>query len=161
MPRARSRRGWRCARAARKASRSRGRPSGFDAGALYEVTYTARDPVLLGMGFAAVRDVVSFLRRDGSAANPLAPGGRSLVRNAIGFGVSQSGRFLRDYLYLGFNQDLAGGMVFDGLMPHVAGGRRMALNYRFGMAGRNPDTRRTRHGRPTCSPSPTTRCKTR
>jgi hypothetical protein len=115
------------------------RPAGgFDAGALYEVTYTARDPVLLGMGFAAVRDVVSFLRRDGSAANPLAPGGRSLVRNAIGFGVSQSGRFLRDYLYLGFNQDLSGGMVFDGLMPHVAGGRRMALNYRFGMAGRNP-----------------------
>lgn len=112
--------------------------AGFDAGALYEVTYKARDPVLLGIGFAAVRDVVSFLRRDGSAANPLAPGGRSLVHNAIGFGVSQSGRFLRDYLYLGFNQDIAGGMVFDGLMPHVAGGRRMALNYRFGMAGRNP-----------------------
>ena len=57
---------------------------------------------------------------------------------AIGFGVSQSGRYLRDFLYLGFNEDLAGRMVFDGLMPHVAGSRRMATNVRFGHPGRNP-----------------------
>lgn len=111
--------------------------SGFDAAALYEVTYTARDPVVLGLGFAATRDVVAFLRRDASAANPLAAGGRSSVQRAIGFGVSQSGRFLRDFLYLGFNEDLAGGLVFDGLMPHIAGGRRIASNYRFGQNGRN------------------------
>lgn len=111
--------------------------TGFDAGALYEVTYVARDPAVLGLGFAATRDVVSFLRRDGTAANPLFAGGRSPVQRAIGFGVSQSGRYLRDFLYLGFNEDLAGGMVFDGLMPHVAGGRRIASNYRFGQNGRN------------------------
>ncbi len=111
--------------------------TGFDAAALYEVTYVARDPAVLGLGFAATRDVVSFLRRDGTAANPLAAGGRSAVQRAIGFGVSQSGRFLRDFLYLGFNEDLAGGVVFEGLMPHIAGGRRIASNYRFGQNGRN------------------------
>ncbi len=111
--------------------------AGFDAGALYEVIYTARNPVVLGMGFAAVRDVSAFLRRDGSPANPLAAAGRPIIHRAIGFGVSQSGRFLRDFLHLGFNEDLAGRVVFDGLMPHVAGGRRMATNLRFGQPGRN------------------------
>jgi hypothetical protein len=114
------------------------RPSGFDAGALYEVTYTARDPVPLGMGYAAVRDVASFLRHDASAANPLLAGLHPSVNRAIGFGVSQSGRFLRDFLYLGFNADERGRVVFDGLMPHVAGTRRMATNVRFGQPGRNP-----------------------
>jgi len=112
--------------------------SGFDAGALYEVTYVARDPAVLGLGFAATRDIVSFLRRQPGAGNPLAIGARSSVQHAIGFGVSQSGRYLRDFLYLGFNEDLAGRTVFDGLMPHVAGARRMATNYRFGQPGRNP-----------------------
>lgn len=111
--------------------------SGFDAGALYEVTYTARDPAVQGLGYAATRDVVSFLRRQGGADNPLAAGGRSTVQRAIGFGVSQSGRFLRDFLYLGFNEDVAGGLVYEGLMPHIAGGRRIAVNYRFGQPGRN------------------------
>jgi Alpha/beta hydrolase domain len=111
--------------------------TGFDAAALYEVTYIARDPTVLGLGFAATRDVTSFLRRNGTDANPLAAAGRSSVQRAIGFGVSQSGRFLRDFLYLGFNEDIAGGLVFDGLMPHVAGGRRIASNYRFGLNGRN------------------------
>jgi Alpha/beta hydrolase domain len=114
------------------------RPDGFDAGALYEVTYTARDPVPLGMGYAAVRDVVSFLRRDVSEANPLLAGLHPSVTRAIGFGVSQCGRFLRDFLYLGFNADEHGRMVFDGLMPHVGGTRRMAMNVRFGLPGRNP-----------------------
>jgi hypothetical protein len=111
--------------------------SGFDAGVLYEVTYVARDPAVLGLGFAATRDVVSFLRRTTTPDNPLAAPG-SFVKRTIGFGVSQTGRYLRDFLYLGFNEDLAGGQVFDGLMPHVAGGRRMATNYRFGHPGRNP-----------------------
>jgi hypothetical protein len=114
------------------------RPDGFDAGALYEITYTARDPALLGMGFAAVRDVASFLRRDATPANPLLNGLHPSVSRTIGFGVSQSGRFLRDFLHLGFNEDLAGRVVFDGLMPHVAGTRRMATNVRFGQPGRNP-----------------------
>jgi hypothetical protein len=114
------------------------RPDGFDAGALYEVTYTARDPALLGMSFAAVRDVASFLRHDRSSANPLLSGLNPSVSRAIGFGVSQSGRFLRDFLYLGFNEDTKGRVVFDGLMPHIAGTRRMATNVRFGQPGRNP-----------------------
>ena len=114
------------------------RPDGFDAGALYEVTYTARDPALLGMAFAAVRDVASFLRFDRTSANPLLSGLNPSVNRAIGFGVSQSGRFLRDFLYLGFNEDIRGRVVFDGLMPHIAGSRRMATNYRFGQPGRNP-----------------------
>ena len=111
--------------------------NGFDAGALYEVTYTARDPVVLGLGYAATRDVVSFLRRNVSDSNPLAAQGANLLQRAIGFGVSQSGRFLRDFLYLGFNEDLTGAKVFEGLMPHIAGARRMATNVRFGQPGRN------------------------
>jgi hypothetical protein len=111
--------------------------SGFDAGALYEVTYLARDPAVHGLGFAATRDIAAFLRRDASAANPLAADGRNPVQRAIGFGVSQSGRYLRDFLYLGFNEDLSGGKVFEGLMPHVAGARRMATNARFGQPSRN------------------------
>jgi hypothetical protein len=111
--------------------------SGFDAAALYEVTYTARDPIVLGLGFAATRDVTAFLRREGGAANPLAEQGRPTVSRSIGFGVSQSGRFLRDFLWLGFNEDLRGRVVFDGLIPHIAGGRRMSTNYRFAQPGRN------------------------
>ena len=111
--------------------------SGFDAGALYEVTYTARDPVVLGLGFAATRDVTAFLRREGGDANPLAVAGRSSVQRTIGYGASQSGRFLRDFLWLGFNEDMRGRVVFDGLMPHITGARRMATNFRFGLAGRN------------------------
>jgi hypothetical protein len=114
------------------------RPDGFDASALYEVNYTARDPAVLGMGYAAVRDVVSFLKHDATPANPLLNGLHPSVSRAIGFGVSQSGRFLRDFLYLGFNEDTQGRMVFEGLMPHVAGTRRMATNVRFGQPGRNP-----------------------
>lgn len=111
--------------------------AGFDAGALYEVTYTARDPIVLGMGLAATRDVAAFLRRDGSAANPLAEEGRSTISHAIAYGASQSGRFLRDFLWLGFNEDLRGRLVFDGMIPHIAGARRMPLNVRFGLPNRN------------------------
>src|SRR6202042_519051 len=72
-----------------------------------------------------------------TADNPLVQGGGTPIKRAMGFGVSQSGRYLRDFLYLGFNEDLAGGLVFDGLMPHVAGSRRIAVNFRFGQPGRN------------------------
>ena len=114
------------------------RPAGFDAGAIYEVLYTARDPLVLGLGFAAVRDVAAFLRRDGSEANPMAVSGRSTVVSATALGVSQSGRFLRDYVYLGFNEDARGRMVFDALVPHIPGSRRTFMNARFGQPGRNP-----------------------
>ena len=114
------------------------RPEGFDAGAIYEFIYTAKDPKVMGLGFAATRDIVSFLRNEtadaAGTANPLA--GR--IDRAIGFGLSQSGRYLHDYLYLGFNADEAGRTVFEGLMPHISGGKKTFTNYRFSQPGRSP-----------------------
>ena len=92
----------------------------------------------MGLGFAATRDIVSFLRHEtadsAGTANPVA--GR--IDRAIGFGLSQSGRYLHDYLYLGFNADEAGRTVFDGLMPHISGGKKTFTNYRFSQPGRSP-----------------------
>jgi hypothetical protein len=110
------------------------RPQGFDAGAIYEVTYTGKDPGVVGLGFAALRDVASFLRHEAGGANPLS----GQVRRAHLFGVSQSGRYTRDFLYLGFNEDTAGRRVFDGMMPHAAGARRLFGNSRFAQPGRQP-----------------------
>ena len=103
---------------------------GFDRGAIFEFIYRARDPIVMGIGFAAIRDIVSFLRHDGDS--PL----RSGIRHAAGFGISQSGRVLRDLTYHGFNQDLAGRQVFDGILPVVAGSRRTCINWQFAQAGR-------------------------
>jgi hypothetical protein len=112
------------------------RPPGFDGGAIYELVYPARDPIVLGLGFAAVRDVISLLRYDAAdpsgGPNPLgAP-----ARHAISLGISQSGRFLRDMLYLGFNEDLSGRIVFDGMHPDIAGSRKTFTNHAFGQPGR-------------------------
>lgn len=114
------------------------RPAGFDPGAIYEMTYTARDPLVLGMGYSAFRDVAAFLRREGGDANPLAVNGRSTVTASIAIGISQSGRFLRDYLHLGFNEDTRGRPVFDGMIPHIPGSRRTFMNARWAQPGRNP-----------------------
>ncbi len=110
------------------------RPDGFDAGAIYEFIYTAKEPKVMGLGFAATRDIVSFLRFGADEQNPLA--GR--IDKAIGFGLSQSGRYLQDYLYLGFNTDEAGRVLFEGLMPHISGGKKTFTNYRFSQPGRSP-----------------------
>ena len=116
------------------------RPEGFDAGAIYELIYPARDAVVAGLAFASVRDVVSFLRHaaadDVGNANPLAPGKVSGIERAYALGISQSGRFLRDMLYQGFNEDEAGRVVFDGVIPDVAGARRTFINRRFAQPGR-------------------------
>ncbi len=116
------------------------RPQGFDSGAIYELIYTARDPVVSGMAFASVRDVVSFLRHavadDAGNPNPLAPDGGPGIERAYSLGISQSGRFLRDMLYQGFNEDEAGRVVFDGVMPDVAGARRTFINRGFAQPGR-------------------------
>jgi hypothetical protein len=116
------------------------RPGGFDAGAIYELIYTAKNSKVLGLGFAAVRDVVAFLRyADGDAAtgaNPLRVPGAVQISRAYALGISQSGRFLRDFLYQGFNEDEAGRTVFDGAMPHVAGSRKTYVNFRFAQPGR-------------------------
>ncbi len=92
----------------------------------------------MGLGFAATRDIVSFLRNETAdatgTANPLA----GQIDRTIGFGLSQSGRYLHDYLYLGFNADEAGRVVFDGLMPHISGAKKTFTNYRFSQPGRSP-----------------------
>ena len=106
--------------------------NGFDPKLLYQLVFTAQDPPVLGIGFAAFRDVGSFFRNaatdDSGTANPLANG----VNWAITRGVSQSGNFVRGFLHLGFNQDEAGRQVYDGAWPIIAG-RRIALNFRFAM----------------------------
>src|SRR5271169_6121209 len=107
---------------------------GFDRGAIYEFIYRARDPIVMGLGFAAIRDIVSFLRHD-TKDNPLAPQERPRIRHALGFGISQSGRVLRDLVHLGFNQDLAGRQAFDGIIPVVAPTRDL------GASGRSPTKR--------------------
>ncbi|MBP0491527.1 alpha/beta hydrolase domain-containing protein [Pararoseomonas indoligenes] len=114
------------------------RPAGVAPGALYEITYEARDPKLSGIGLAALRDVASFLRRETGPANPLASEGRSGIDRAIGLGISQSGRALRDLLYFGMNEDEAGRIVFEGMMPIIPGARRSFTNARFAQPGRNP-----------------------
>src|SRR5207237_8027416 len=94
-------------------------PGGFRPGYLYELVCEAEGPIVQGLGFAAVRDLVSFLRYDTSKDNPFLAGKKSAITRAHAFGVSQSGRFLRHLLYQGFNVDEKGRRVFDGLMPHV------------------------------------------
>jgi hypothetical protein len=110
------------------------KPAGFDGGAIYELIYEARDPKVMGLGFAVTRDVVSYFRHaDQAAGNPLAA---IAFERAIGFGISQSGRYVRDFLYQGFNEDEAGRTVFEGLMPHIAGSKKTFTNYRFAQPGR-------------------------
>src|SRR5215470_3039043 len=107
---------------------------GFVPGRIYELVYRAQDPPIVGLGLLAVRDTAAWLRF-GSAGegNPCAG---SLDR-AYAFGVSQSGRFLRHFLYLGLNEDERGRRVFDAIVPHVAGARRGEFNMRFGQPSLN------------------------
>jgi hypothetical protein len=101
-------------------------PAGFEPGWIYEIVYTAKDPLVHGLGHVAVRDFISFLKYGDSDANPLRGVGK-----AYAWGRSQTGRCLRDFVYRGFNADAAGRRVFDGVMPHVAGAGRKWLNHRF------------------------------
>ena len=105
--------------------------AGFEPHKIYEVVYTSEDPVVVGLGPAAVRDFLSYLKSD--------PADSSIrgIRRAYGFGTSQSGRFLRTFLYYGFNQDEAGRQVFDGVIAHVAGAGRGSFNHRFAQPSRD------------------------
>jgi hypothetical protein len=107
---------------------------GFVAGSIYEIIYRSANPPLVGLGFLAVRDTAAWLRW-GSAGegNPCA----QALDRAYLFGVSQSGRFIRHMLYLGLDEDEQGRMVFDGVLPHVGGGRRGEFNLRFGQPSLN------------------------
>jgi hypothetical protein len=106
-------------------------PAGIEPGVIYELVLEAKDPVVQGLGLAGIRDLVSCLKYTGKAPNPLAVEGKSVIERAIGFGVSQSGRCLRVLLYEGFNADEQGRIVFDGLIPHVAGAGHGFFNHRF------------------------------
>jgi Alpha/beta hydrolase domain len=107
---------------------------GFDPNAAYTLTYIGKDPQVLGIGFAATRDLVSFLRSgkadDAGTGNPAA----GPVRWAVASGTSQSGNFLRSFVHLGFNADEQGKQVFEGINDHIAA-RQVPLNLRFGVPG--------------------------
>ena len=106
---------------------------GFEPGKVYRVIYTTTGAPVIGLGLVATRDIVAFLRYDTSTeSNPCAGD----IQHALAFGVSQSGRFLRHFLYLGLNQDEDDRPVFDGLIAHIAGGRRGEFNLRFGQPSR-------------------------
>jgi hypothetical protein len=112
--------------------------TGFEPGVLYEVIYEAEGSIVQGVGLAAVRDLISFLRHDATDQNPLRQAnGKPAINRALAFGVSQSGRFLRHLLYQGFNEDTQGRIVFEGLIPHVAGGGLGFFNHRFAQPNRH------------------------
>jgi hypothetical protein len=102
--------------------------SGFLPGKVYQVIYSTTGAPVVGLGLLATRDIGAFLRY-GTAQedNPCAGD----VEHAYAFGVSQSARFLRLFLYLGLNRDEGGRVAFDGFIPHVAGGKRGEFNQRF------------------------------
>jgi Alpha/beta hydrolase domain len=105
---------------------------GFEPGVLYELICECEGSIVQGTGFAAVRDLISCLRYDHSAKNPFQRHDKKPAYDrALAFGVSQSGRFLRHLLWQGFNEDEKDRIVFDGLMPHVAGGGLGFFNHRF------------------------------
>lgn len=101
---------------------------------IYDFVYVAKDPPLAGLGMAAVRDAIAWLKHPADLTQSLTPGH---IERSIGFGISQSGRFLRTFLYDGFNEDEAGRRVFDGVMAHVAGGGRGGFNVRFAQPSRD------------------------
>ena len=128
-------------------------PSGFEPGKIYQLVYTTTGSRIVGLGFAAMRDAVSFLKHAPAAAgNPCA----GAIDHAYAMGRSQSGRFLRQYIHVGINEDEADRPALDGIVPHVAGAMRGEFNLRFGHL---PRTSATSYRR--CSPSPTLRRRTR
>lgn len=102
---------------------------GFQPGKIYEYVYVVADPVVAGLGFAAVRDFAAYAKHSADALTPAA--------RVYGQGISQNGRFLRDFLYQGFNADEDGRMALDGVLAHVAGAGRGNFNYRFAQPSRD------------------------
>ena len=105
---------------------------GFEPGRIYDILYTPRDCPVVGASMLATRDLASFLRY--ADVSPL--GGS--VKHVIGEGQSQCGRFLRTYLHFGMNTDEAGRAAFDGILAHIAGGRRGEFNHRYAQPSVQP-----------------------
>lgn len=104
-------------------------------GSLYEMHYPAKGPKVLGIGYAATRDVISFLRY--GAADVRGPHPANGPKTAaLAVGISQSGRYLRDHIAQGFNQDESARKVFDGVLAHISGVGRVFMNAEFGMPAR-------------------------
>jgi Alpha/beta hydrolase domain len=102
---------------------------GFEPGRIYEYVYVVADPVVAGLGFAAMRDFASYAKH---APDSITPASR-----VLGEGISQNGRFLRNFLYDGFNADEEGRIALDGVLAHVAGAGRGSFNYRFAQPSRD------------------------
>ncbi|MCH8108737.1 MAG: hypothetical protein IIB15_01275 [Chloroflexi bacterium] len=108
--------------------------SGFEPGKIYELIYRTKGSTIVGLGFSAVRDCVSFLKyAPAEAGNPCAGD----IEHAYALGISQSGRFLRQMIHLGLNEDEEERMALDGIIPHVAGGMRGEFNLRFGQPSKD------------------------
>lgn len=106
----------------------------FAIGQMYQLTYTAIDAPVAGASLGATRDLIAWLRSgkpDAAGGQPLLPG----IRTTLAHGTSQSGRFLRDFVYQGFNESEDGRQVFDGMNPHIAS-QRIFLNHRFAQPNR-------------------------
>jgi hypothetical protein len=113
----------------------------FESGLLYEFLYTGKNPIVLGLGFAITRDVVSFLRYhtadESGTPNPLRMSNNTTsVNKALALGVSQAGRYLQEHIYGGFNQDEQRRIVFDGVIVDIAGAGKTFTNFMFGQPGR-------------------------
>jgi hypothetical protein len=106
----------------------------WDPAYLYELVYIAKDPKVMGLGLAALRDMIGFFHRSASdaagTANPVA----AAIRNTIASGVSQCGNFMKTFVHLGFNEDTAGAKVFDGVFAQIAA-RQTNINMRFSVPG--------------------------
>ena len=102
---------------------------GFQPGKIYEYVYVVSDPVVAGLGFAAARDFASYAKHSPDAV--------AQASRVYGEGISQNGRFLRDFLYQGFNADEDGEIALDGVLAHVAGAGRGSFNYRFAQPSRD------------------------
>ncbi|CAN7585108.1 alpha/beta hydrolase domain-containing protein [Acidovorax sp. LjRoot66] len=107
---------------------------GFDPAYLYELVYVAKDPKVMGVGLAALRDTVSFFRSKGADASGTANPVAGRITHTLGQGTSQSGNAMKTFLHLGFNQALDGSKVFDGMYAHVAA-RQTNINTRFAVPG--------------------------
>ena len=106
----------------------------FEPNKIYEVVYTAENPPVVGLGPAAIRDVISMLKYKSTDALSIPAGA---ITRATAFGISQSGRFLRTYLYYGFNRSEDNRKVFDGVIAQVAGAGRGSFNHRFAQPSRD------------------------
>lgn len=109
---------------------------GFEPGMIYELVYEAQDPVLAGVGMTAIRDLVSLIRFGGEGQALLSTLALPEISHTAAWGISQSGRLLRQFVYEGFNADLAGRRVFDGVIPVIAGAGYGMFNNRFAMPTR-------------------------